>query len=149
MNSLYDSSTLDGVLRRLDALAPSSRSAWGKMGVAQMMAHCATTVEVAAGRRSAKRLLIGRLIGPLLRKKFVDDSRFAKNSPTHPTLVITGERDFQREKERLVEVLRGFSRGGPARCTREPHSFFGPLTPEEWGLGMYKHLDHHLRQFGV
>jgi len=38
---------------------------------------------------------------------------------------------------------------GPAGCTKHPHSFFGKLTPEEWAILSYKHLDHHLRQFGV
>ncbi|HUI10879.1 MAG TPA: DUF1569 domain-containing protein [Bacteroidota bacterium] len=149
MKTLYDPSALDELLRRIETLDPSTRNAWGKMGVAQMMAHCATTVEVAAGRRSVRRLLIGRLIGPLFRKKFTDDSPLTRNSPTHPTFVVSDGREFREEKERLVEVLRAFSAGGPARCTREPHSFFGALTPEEWGLGMYKHVDHHLRQFGV
>jgi len=149
MKNLYEPATLDDVLRRIDALVPSTQHAWGKMDVAQMMAHCATSLEVAAGRRSARRLLIGRLIGPLFKKKFIDDSEFTKNSPTHPTFVVADRRDFQTEKDRLVEIIRAFSGGGPSGCTREPHSFFGPLTTEEWGLGMYKHLDHHLRQFRV
>ena len=45
--------------------------------------------------------------------------------------------------------VRQFSEGGETRCTRHPHPFFGSLTPQAWSRGMYKHLDHHLRQFGV
>jgi len=149
MKSLYEPATLDGILHRIDTLTPSSQHIWGKMSVSQMMAHCAISLEVAAGRRSARRLLVGRLIGPLFKKKFTDDSDFTKNSPTHPTYVVADERDFQQEKQHLTGLLRAFSAAGPAGCTHEPHSFFGHLTPGEWGIGMYKHTDHHLRQFGA
>ena len=69
--------------------------------------------------------------------------------PTHPSLVVSNERDLARERERLAGLVDRFSAAGAAGCTRHPHPFFGELTPAEWGTGMYKHLDHHLRQFGV
>jgi hypothetical protein len=49
----------------------------------------------------------------------------------------------------LRGLIDRFVASGPAGCTNHPHSFFGRLTPEEWAILMYKHLDHHLRQFGV
>ena len=58
-------------------------------------------------------------------------------------------REFAREKERLKQSVQEFHRGGEAKCTTLPHPFFGEITPAEWAMGMYKHLDHHLRQFGV
>jgi transposase InsO family protein len=72
-----------------------------------------------------------------------------RNSPTSKDLVIRDDRDFVTERQRLTELLRRFTEGGPAGCTKHPHSFFGPLTPAEWAEIMYKHLDHHLRQFGA
>jgi len=30
-----------------------------------------------------------------------------------------------------------------------PRCFFGKLSGKEWGELMYKHIDHHLRQFGA
>jgi hypothetical protein len=85
----------------------------------------------------------------MFRKRYSNDSPFTKNSPTHPTFIVTEERDFAREKERLVGLIREFSEGGEAKCTTAPHAFYGPLTRKEWGMGTYKHLDHHLRQFGA
>jgi Protein of unknown function (DUF1569) len=149
MNSMFESGTLDEVLRRIDSLNAGSPHLWGKMGAAQMMAHTSASLEAATGKKTPRRLLIGRIIGPLFRKRFVDDSEFTRNSPTHPTFVIVDERVFAVEKERLLRLVREFSEGGEAKCTGEPHSFFGKLTPGEWGIGMYKHLDHHLRQFGA
>ncbi len=49
----------------------------------------------------------------------------------------------------LSRLIDKFAAGGAAGCTKNPHSFFGKMTPEEWAILMYKHLDHHLRQFGV
>ena len=149
MKSIFEQSALDDVGRRIDSLSAGSQHLWGKMGVAQMLAHCSTTLEVAAGRRTARRLLIGRLIGPFFKKRFYDDSEFTRNSPTHPTFVVADERDFAAEKQRILRLAREFSEGGEVKCTTLPHSFFGDLTPREWGIGMYKHLDHHLRQFGA
>ena len=149
MKSMFESATLDDVVRRINSLNAGSQHLWGKMGVAQMMAHCSVALEVATGRRIARRVLIGRILGPMFKKRYYDDSEFSKNSPTHPTFVITDERDFAAEKQRLLGLAREFSEGGEAKCTREPHSFFGNLTPREWGIGTYKHLDHHLRQFGA
>ncbi len=149
MKSMFEPGTADEIVRRINTLTPATQHIWGKMGVAQMLAHCCTTMEVATGKRVARRLLIGRLLGPIFKKRYYDDSEFTKNSPTHPTFVVTDERDFAKERERLLGLVREFSGGGEARCTTAPHSFFGPLTPAQWGIGMYKHLDHHLRQFGA
>ena len=59
------------------------------------------------------------------------------------------ERDLGKERDQLSGLIDKFAAGGAAGCTRNPHSFFGKMTPEEWAILMYKHLDHHLRQFGV
>jgi hypothetical protein len=149
MKSMFEGAALDDVVRRIDSLNAGSQHLWGKMGVAQMLAHCSVTLEVATGKRTARRLLIGRLIGPFFKKRYYDDSEFTRNSPTHPSFVVADEREFAQEKQRLLQHAREFSEGGEAKCTTEPHSFFGKLTPAEWGIGTYKHLDHHLRQFGV
>jgi transposase InsO family protein len=90
--------------------------------------------------------MIGWIIKPIA---FKESEPMRKNSPTVPGLVVDDERDLVMERERLSRVIDRFSAAGPEGCTTHPHSFFGRLTPEEWSLWMYKHLDHHLRQFGV
>ena len=149
MESIYERAALDEIVKRIESLNAGSKHLWGKMGAAQMLAHCSVALEVAAGKRTVRRLLIGRLIGAFFKKRYYDDSEFTRNSPTHPAFVVADEREFAQEKQRLLQLAREFSEGGEAKCTTEPHSFFGKLTPAEWGIGTYKHLDHHLRQFGV
>ena len=53
------------------------------------------------------------------------------------------------EKTKLENLIKEFHGGGLGGATTNPHAFFGKLTKEEWGIVMYKHLDHHLRQFSA
>jgi len=68
---------------------------------------------------------------------------------TAKSLIVADKRVFENERERLAGLIDRFAGEGAGGCTNLPHSFFGKLTPEEWSILMYKHLDHHLRQFGV
>ena len=149
MKSLFEKASAEEVLARIDNLQPAMPRQWGKMDVAQMMAHCCGALDMASGRLDLPRMLIGRVIGRLVRPIYSNDKPFSKNNPTDPKLVVSDQRDFQKEREELKVKVQAFQQGGEAKCTRHPHPFFGPLTPYEWGRGMYKHLDHHLRQFGA
>jgi hypothetical protein len=149
MKTLFQQDAVDEVISRIDKLQPASLRQWGKMDVAQMMAHCSAGLDMASGRLNPPRIFIGRLLGPLLKSIYTNDKPFGKDSPTDKQLVVSDQRDFLREQEQLKLKVRQFQGGGEAKCTRHPHPFFGTLTPQAWSRGMYKHLDHHLRQFGA
>ena len=149
MKNLFEPETASEVIARIDKLQPTAVRHWGKMDAAQMMAHCSITLDIASGRLNLPRLLLGRLVAPFFKSIYTDEKPFRKNGPTGKELVVADQRDFAREREQLKVKLLEFHKGGEARCTRHPHPFFGSLTPQAWSRGMYKHLDHHLRQFGV
>jgi Protein of unknown function (DUF1569) len=149
MKNLFQREAVDEVIARIDTLQPATQRQWGKMDVAQMMAHCSATLEMASGRLNPPRILIGRLIGPFVKPIFTNEKSLSRNSPTDKKLIISDQRDFAQEQEQLKLRLRQFQEGGEAHCTRHPHPFFGALNPQDWSRGMYKHLDHHLRQFGA
>ena len=149
MKTLFEPETVEEVVSRIDKLQPASPRQWGKMGPAQMMAHCSIAMDMAQGTVNPPRIFIGRLIGPLFKSVFTNEKPLGKNAPTAAGLVVADQRDFAREQEQLKLKIRKFSEGGEAGCTRHPHPFFGSLSPQAWSRGMYKHLDHHLRQFGV
>lgn len=149
MKSLFEQDGAQEVMARIDSLQPASTRQWGKMDVAQMMAHCSATLDMASGRLNPPRAFVGRVLGPIFKSLFTNDKPFSKNGPTGKELVVADARDFARERERLKANVREFHEGGEAKCTRRPHPFFGALTPQDWSRGMYKHLDHHLRQFGA
>jgi Protein of unknown function (DUF1569) len=150
MKNLFEMETVIEIKERVARLRPESPRQWGKMNAAQAVAHCTAGMEMGLGDRKLPRALIGRLIGGIIKPKVLgDDEPMRRNSPTMKELIIQDERDLDKERGRLLAVIDRFAAAGPAGCTDHPHSFFGRLRPEEWAVLMYKHLDHHLRQFGV
>lgn len=150
MKNLFEAATVEEVKERMSHLRPDSKRLWGKMNAPQAVAHCTRGMELATGERRPPRVLMGRVLGWMIKPiAFKESQPMRRNSPTVPGLVVDDERDLTVERERLNEIIDRFAARGPAGCSTHPHSFFGKLTPEEWSAWMYKHLDHHLRQFGV
>lgn len=149
METLFDPAGRDRVLARIERLRPDATRVWGTMDPAQTMAHCALAMEAATGDAKLARPLFARLLGRFFKGWIVGPKPFSKDSPTHPQLVTREPKDFDAEKARLVASIRKFCDAGPASAARFEHAFVGRLTGEEWGRVQHKHLDHHLRQFGV
>lgn len=150
MKTLFDPALVAQAKSRVNALRPDSPRQWGKMTAPQMVAHCSIALEAALGDRHVPRLFLGRVIGGVVKKMVLsNDDPIQKNAPTAPSYVVADERDLDRERTKLLGLIDRFATGGAGACTRDPHAFFGPLTPDEWAVLMYKHLDHHLRQFSV
>jgi hypothetical protein len=150
MKHLFEAQRAEEVKQRLAQLQPGSQRQWGKMDPAQMLAHCSAAIDMAEGKIVSPRILIGRVLGPLAKRSvIVNGDPIRRNAKTTPSVLVTDQRNFIVEKKRLHESIDRFVTGGPAICTKHPHFFFGPLTPNEWASLMYQHLDHHLRQFGV
>jgi len=149
MKNLHDPDLVLSLHTRLGALRTDSPRQWGTMTVQQMLAHCVLGAEMALGDRTPPRIFVGRLIGPLIKRRILrDDKPMMRNAPTAPSLVVTDQPELDAERTRLHGLIDRFA-SGPAACTTQPHPFFGTMTPDEWGILAYKHLDHHLRQFGV
>lgn len=149
METLFSSETTVKCIERINRLTAENAAVWGKMNTAQMLAHCSETMEVVRSQRQIKRGFLSYVLGGMLKKQFYNEVPFRKNSPTHPSFIMTSEFDIEDEKKRLIDHLTAFQQGGEAACTSNPHAFFGNITKAQWGMGMYKHLDHHLQQFGV
>lgn len=149
MKTLFEASEYQEILRRLDSIHGNSPRQWGKMSVAQMLEHTARALEMAAGKIPGKQAPIGKVLGWAFRKGFVGPDPFPKNSPTGPNFVIKHEPELQATLDRLKALLAEFHAMGEAAVHGNIHGFFGKMTGREWGITQYKHLDHHLRQFGA
>jgi hypothetical protein len=136
MKNLFEREATDEVLSRIDTLQPACQRQWGKMDVAQMMAHCSAALDMASGRMDLPRIFIGRVLAPFIKPIYTNEKPFSKNNPTDKKLVVSDQRDFLREQEQLKLKVRQFHEGGESQCTRHPHPFFGALTPKEWSRGM-------------
>lgn len=149
MDSLFDPEVHRTLQRRLDALKPDAPRQWGKMTPAQMLEHTARALDMAAGKTASKQALLGKLIGWMFRAGFVGEKPFSKNSPTGPDFIVKDEPDFERTKARLKSLMTEFHALGEQGCDGNVHGFFGTLSGREWGVTQFKHVDHHLRQFGA
>ena len=148
MDSLLDPAGNAAAVARIQALREDARREWGKMDVVSMLVHCQRAFQTAVGELELKRSLIGRLLGGWARRTYIDGPKpFGRNGPTDPALVVADAADFERQRAELIRLVGRLAE--PGAITSQPHSFFGPLTREQWDRLMVKHLDHHLRQFGA
>ena len=149
MKSIFEPDVFKDTLDRLDSLQPGAARQWGKMSASQMMEHTARAAEMALGRGKQKQILIGKLIGWTVKRRFMGEQPFSKNGPTGPDFIVRDEPDFAATKMRLVGIVRELHAKGEAGTHGNVHGFFGTMTGEQWGITQYKHIDHHLRQFGA
>jgi hypothetical protein len=149
MKNLFDKDTYTEIISRMNALTPNSLRQWGKMDAAQMLAHCKEAFKVPLSNKKMPRMFIGLLIGWAFKKKLYNDDPWKQNLPTAPNFIIKDERDFEKEKMELSAMINQFYDGGPNKVGKFPHPMFGSFTSEQWGKSMYKHLDHHLKQFAA
>ncbi|MGX7668709.1 DUF1569 domain-containing protein [Flavobacterium pedocola] len=149
MESLFTPEGNQNIIDRINKLQPTSLSQWGKMTVDQMMSHCIAPLDVVFGNLHLKMNPVMAFFGrTIIRKKVLGAKQFKKESPTAPAFIRTGTYDFETTKAELIEKVKKF-REGPQVIKTHKHPFFGPMTNEEWNNIQWKHLDHHLRQFGV
>ena len=149
MKSLFEKEAYNEIVSRINSLQPNAEGQWGKMKVAQMMAHCSEAYKVPLSDTGQPRMFMGRIFGPLVKGSMHSDKSWKQNLPTAPNFIIKGERDFATEKTHLLSFTERFHKEGPTKAARFPHPFFGKFTTEQWGKLTYKHLDHHLKQFGA
>lgn len=148
--TLFDPADNQTIVARIQSLEPNTPNQWGKMNVAQMLAHCVQPMKIAFREVKSKRGLIGFLFGGMAKRKYITGvNDFDKNLPTHPTFVQTGTPDFSAQKELLISYVQRWITEGSAAITTDEHPFFGKMSAEDWDKLMIKHLDHHLRQFGA
>ena len=149
MKSLLQAPVLEEMLQRIQQLSPNSKALWGKMTVAQMLLHCTEAMKMSTGELKLKRKLFSRLYAPLLNPLYYSKLPFPKGLLTDKGLAVKEQKDFYIEHQRLLNYLQQYNIQQSTQSEGAVHPFLGYMTAQQWGIGMYKHLDHHLRQFGV
>ncbi len=147
MKSLFDEPTHDAVLRRINAIEEKTIPQWGKMTAAQMFAHTVIPIEVVLEKRPP----VGKpnfLMKWLFKKMMYNDRLFKKNMPTPRVFRIEEDKEYTIEKNNLLGAVND-AYGFRNKNTWPKHPMFGEFTTQQTGQMLFKHLDHHLRQFGV
>jgi Protein of unknown function (DUF1569) len=147
IKNLFESPVKMEMMERINKLTPQSERKWGKMDVAQMMAHVQVPMGVALGTATVKGNWLMKMILPLFKKNLYNEKPWKQGLPTDKTFIMTGQaKDFDAEKSQLLQKIGQFTENN---LVGEQHPVFGKLTKEQWSKATWKHLDHHLKQFGV
>lgn len=146
MRTIFDNETAKELIQRVHSLSEKDQPRWGKMDLYQMLKHCVMSEEMFQGKKAYKRVFIGKLLGRMVLNGILKDEKPMKQKqPTHPDLKITSTGNWEEERNKWVQLLQGYVHYSSSSFM---HPFFGKMTKEEVGRFVYKHTDHHLRQFG-
>ena len=150
MKNVFDPAVTAELIHRIEKLSPESPALWGKMSVDQMLAHCCVAYEMAfTDKHPNANPLMRFLLKTFVKPGVVNEVPYKKNLPTAPAFRIKSEKNFGEEKGRLIAFLEQTLAAGEGTFEGKESPSFGPMTAKEWNNLLYKHLDHHLNQFGV
>jgi hypothetical protein len=146
MKTIFDATTINELTQRINSLESGDSAQWGKMDIYQMLKHCTMSEEMFQGKQPYKRLFIGKLFGGMALKGILkNELPMKKNQPTHPDMKIIGTGNVATEQKKWAERINDYAAFSNPEFV---HPFFGKMTKEQIGNYVYKHTDHHLRQFG-
>jgi Protein of unknown function (DUF1569) len=150
MKNVFDPAVTAELIQRIEKLSPESPALWGKMSVDQMMAHCCVAYEMAFTDKHPKaNALLRFILKTFVKPGVVNEVPYKKNLPTAPAFRIKNEKNFAEEKARLIAFVEQTLAAGEVTFEGKESPSFGPMNAKEWNNLLYKHLDHHLTQFGV
>jgi hypothetical protein len=151
MNTLFDPAKRAELVNRINKLTPESKPAWGKFSVNDMLCHCADGIKMATGEREVKEksnFLFRNVVKPLV----IYVLPMPKGAPTadeiNPAMSGTKPSEFEADRRALLDSIE-YLCSLPANHKWANHAAFGKLSHKQWGLLHHKHIDHHLKQFGV
>ena len=148
--NIFTTEVSTSLVRRINALSPNTQPKWGKMNVAQMLAHCNVTYELVYEDKHPKpNFFMGLILKLFVKNTVTSETPYKHNSRTAPAFLITTNKDFEAEKQRLINYINKTQQLGEAHFDGKVSHSFGALNKTEWNNMFYKHLDHHLTQFGV
>jgi hypothetical protein len=148
--NIFSKEVSDNIVQRINNLTRDTQQKWGKMSVAQMLAHCNVTYEMVHENIHPKpNALMKFILKMLVKNKVVNETPYPHNNRTAPQFLIKETRDFEVEKQRLINYIKKTQQSGENFFHNKQSHSFGALTTTEWNNMFYKHLNHHLTQFGV
>jgi hypothetical protein len=148
MGNIFNATDNQVVIDRITKLTPDTAAVWGKMTVDQMLSHCIAPIDVAFGTTQLKMPFLMRMLGRLMKKSWLNAPEFKRDSPTAKEFIRKESYDFESTKAALIEKVKKLGEGFHV-VKIEVHPFWGKLNETDWNNLQWKHLDHHLRQFGV
>jgi hypothetical protein len=148
--NIFTRDVTEKLIERINHLQPTSTPGWGKMTVAQMLAHCNVAYEsVYENKHPKPNKLVRFLLKSFVKKFITNEQPYKRNMRTSAQFLINDTKDFEKERTRLINHLNKTQQLGESHFHNKPSHSFGRLSTQEWNNLFYKHLDHHLSQFNV
>ena len=149
--NIYSPETTAELTTRISSLTNETPALWGKMNAGQMLSHCCVAYQQALGENTDKPGMIMKwMLKTFFKQSMVNEVPYRPNLPTGPTFVRLNQNfDIETEKGKLIAYVQKIQELGPEQLSARPSLSLGMITPQEWNNLLYKHIDHHLRQFGV
>lgn len=149
MKNLLNEATVQQLIARIEKLSPQSKSVWGEMNPTEMLAHCNSCnkqilEEGRSDQKTNSKQYFLRILALYLAPKF---TKGRISEERHITKGKFSDAHFESQKELFKAIISKFPQN-----TREltlTHPAFGNISTSQWGIAAFKHMDHHLRQFGV
>lgn len=148
--NIFSTEISDQIIERINSLTPDTQPLWGKMNVSQMLAHCNVTYEMVYENKHPKpNFFMGFILKTLVKGKVTNEVPYKRSMQTAPAFIMKDDKDFEAEKVRLIRYIKRTQELGRKYFNMKASLSFGKLSANEWNNMFYKHLDHHLSQFGV
>lgn len=149
--SLFNEKDLHEIKERIGCLTQNSQRKWGRMDVAQMLFHCDKILQVSFGKVILRRKnIIIRTIGIVTMKEMrILNNGIPHNMPTFREVKVAHKCSFEDCRKNLLVTIDEFIKKSKNNGLVHHHELFGEMKLEDWGFMEYKHLHHHLNQFGV
>lgn len=151
IKNIFTEVVANEVISRINQIKPTDKPLWGKMSADQMLAHCNVPYSYTFEPEKFNKpgFLIGFILKTFVKKMVTGEKPYPKNSRTAPEFLMVGSKDFEVEKAKLISYINKCQELGESYFEGKENHSFGKMTSKEWNVLFYKHLDHHLMQFGV
>lgn len=148
MKNIFNETDYANIVQRINNLTATNSRQWGKMNLQQTLEHCAIQLKKALGISAASkaegpalfRTTVGRWVA-----LYAFPWPKGSNTPVDMNMETNGlsAQSFENGKAQLLQLLQQVQQ----KDSFGVHPFFGALDKKDWGRLIWKHLDHHLRQF--
>ncbi|HQY19310.1 MAG TPA: DUF1569 domain-containing protein [Ignavibacteria bacterium] len=148
--NIFTKEVSDKIIQRINNLSSETPPLWGKMNASQMLAHCTVVYEMVYETKHKKpNAFMSFILKLIVKDKIVGEKPYSHNLRTAPQFIMTDSKNFDTEKKRLIDFINKTQELGEGHFDNKENLSFGNLNKTEWNNMFYKHLDHHLSQFGV
>jgi len=147
--TLFNKATANNIIERVNRLQPGNKAKWGAMNATEMLMHANLCNEeifepIAPTKKTTIKQYLLRIIALYIAPNF---KKGIKGDTRKETIGKISAAAFEQQKKKFIQLINRFPEHKGELTL--PHIAFGNISTKQWGIAAYKHMDHHLRQFGV